>query len=33
MYDIDYFADKVAIEQLYGIAEVRDDHAVFIQGA
>jgi len=33
MYDIDYFADKVAIEQLYGIAEIRDDHGVFIQGA
>ena len=33
MYDIDYFADKVAIEQLYGIAEVREDHAVWIKGA
>ena len=33
MYDIDYFADKVAIEQLYGISEVRDDHGVFIKGA
>ena len=33
MYDIDYFADKVAIEQLYGVSEVRDDHGVWIKGA
>ena len=33
MYDIDFFADKVAIEQLYGVLEMRDDHAVWIKGA
>ena len=33
MFDIDYFADKVAIEQLYGTQEMRDDHGVFIKGA
>ena len=33
MFDIDYFADKVAIEQLYGTQEMRDDHGVCIKGA
>ena len=33
MFDIDYFADKVAIEQLYGTKEMRDDHGVWIKGA
>jgi len=33
MFDIDYFADKVAIEQAYGVKEMRDDHAVWIKGA
>ena len=32
-YDIDYFADKVAIEQVSGSSEVRDDHGVFMRGA
>lgn len=32
-YDIDYFVDKVAMEQLYGWKEMRDDHAVWIKGA
>lgn len=33
MYDIDFFVDKVAIEQLYGTREMRDDHGVWVQGA
>ena len=33
MFDIDYFVDKVAIEQLYGTQEMREDHAVWIKGA
>ena len=33
MFDIDYLVDKVAIEQLYGTQEMRDDHGVFIKGA
>lgn len=33
MYDIDYFADKVAIEQVHGSSEARDDHGVFMRGA
>ena len=33
MFDIDYFADKVAIEQLYGTKEMRDDHGVWMKGA
>lgn len=33
MYDIDYFVDKVAIEQLSGTREMRDDHGVWIKGA
>ncbi len=32
-YDIDYFVDKVAIEQLYGTKEMRDDHGVWVKGA
>ena len=33
MYDIDFFADKVAIEQLYGHRLMRQDHAVWFKGA
>lgn len=33
MYDIDYFVDKVAMEQLYGYKEMRDDHAVWCKGS
>jgi len=33
MFDIDYFADKVAIEQLYGEQVMRADHGVWIKGA
>lgn len=33
MYDIDYLTDKVAIEQLYGTLEMREDHGVWIKGA
>ena len=32
-YDIDFLADKVVIEQVYGSSEVRDDHGVFMRGA
>ena len=32
MFDIDYFADKVAIEQLYGGREMRGDHGVWMKG-
>ena len=31
-YDIDYLVDKVAIEQLHGVAEMRDDHGVWMKG-
>jgi len=31
-YDIDYLVDKVAIEQLYGSQEMRDDHGVWMKG-
>lgn len=33
MYDINYFTDKVAVENLYGTKEMRDDHGVWIKGA
>ena len=33
MFDIDYFADKVAIEKLYGEQVMRSDHGVWIKGA
>ena len=33
MFDIDYLVDKVAIEQLHGSREMRDDHIVWIKGA
>lgn len=33
MYDIDYLADKVALEQVSGSSEVRDDHGCFMRGA
>ena len=32
-FDIDYLVDKVAVEQLYGTKEMRDDHGVFVKGA
>ena len=32
-FDIDYLADKVAIEQVHGSSEVRDDHGVFMRGS
>jgi len=32
-FDIDYICDKVAITQLYGYREMRDDHCVWIKGA
>tara|TARA_Y100000310_G_C20689057_1_gene820998 strand:- start:1272 stop:2183 length:912 start_codon:yes stop_codon:yes gene_type:complete len=32
-FDIDYIADKVAIEQVHGSSEVRDDHGVFMRGS
>ena len=31
-YDIDYFADKVALEQIYGVARQRTDHQVWMRG-
>ncbi len=31
-YDIDYLVDKVAVEQLHGSQEVRDDHGVWMKG-
>lgn len=30
--DIDYLVDKVAVQQLYGALEMRDDHGVFMRG-
>ena len=32
MYDIDFFADKIALEQVHGSSEQRDDHGVFLRG-
>ena len=32
-YDINYFVDKVAMENLYGTAAMRDLHGVFCRGA
>lgn len=32
-YDINYLTDKVAMEQVYGTKELRDDHGVFMKGA
>ena len=32
-YDIDYLVDKVAIEQIYGTKEMRDNHGVWMKGA
>ena len=32
MYDIDYLVDKVVMEQLYGTAEIRDDHGSWLKG-
>ena len=31
-YDIDYLVDKVALENLYGTREMRDDHCVWMKG-
>ncbi len=31
-FDIDYFAYKVAVEQLHGSKEIRDDHGVWMPG-
>ena len=31
-YDIDYFADKVAVEQVYGVKAQRTDHGVWMKG-
>jgi hypothetical protein len=31
-FDIDYIVDKVVVEQLYGTAEMRDDHGVLMEG-
>lgn len=33
MYDINYFVDKVAMENVYGTKAMRDDHGVFCRGA
>jgi N4-gp56 family major capsid protein len=33
MRDIDYLCDKVAIQQLHGSREMRDDHGVWLKGA
>ena len=33
MFDVDYFALKVAVEHLYGTKEMREDHACWIKGA
>lgn len=32
MYDIDFLADKVVLEQVHGSSEQRDDHGVFMRG-
>lgn len=32
MFDIDYLARKVASEQIYGVAELREDHGVWMKG-
>lgn len=32
-FDIDYLCDKVALVQLYGYREMRDDHGVWVKGA
>lgn len=32
-FDIDYLASKAVVEQLYGSAKLRDDHAVWLKGA
>jgi N4-gp56 family major capsid protein len=31
-FDIDYLADKIVMEQVYGSSEQRDDHGVFAKG-
>ena len=31
--DVDYFATKIALEQVYGSAILRNDHGVFMRGA
>ncbi len=32
-FDIDFLVDKVAMTQLYGTAQMRDDHAVLLKGS
>ena len=32
-FDIDYLTDKVAMEQLYGGREMRDDHGIYVKTA
>jgi len=32
-FDIDYLVDKVVMEQVYGIKEMRDDHQAWVKGA
>lgn len=32
MFDIDYLARKVASEQIYGVAELREDHGCWMKG-
>lgn len=32
-YDINYLTDKVAMEQVYGTKEIRDDHGAWMKGA
>jgi hypothetical protein len=32
MYDIDYFVDKVAVEQLSGAGIMRADHGCWLKG-
>jgi hypothetical protein len=32
-FDIDYLAHKAVVEQLYGSAEMRDDHGIWMKGA
>jgi len=32
-FDIKFFTDELAVEQLYGTKEMRDDHGVWLKGA
>ena len=31
-FDIDYITDKVVMEQVYGVKEMRDNHGVWLKG-